>query len=286
MARINKTWMYTLNNYSEEEITQLANLSQVSLHVCAKEIAPSTGTPHLQGRITFRKDYTFNMWKCLNPRINVRIAFMKECNYERKEGNIIIDIDNRKKKSGGGDLSVIADAINEGNSINEIAEIYPSSFIRYHKGIERLHELINNESEEADYDLSDCCDHINLPPLEFGNGCGWTHMVVGESGIGKTQYALSHFKKPLFVTEKDDLKKFNRNFHDGIVFDDMDFKHWPVEAQIHITDYDNSRSIKCRYGNARIGKHTKKIFTCNSPCFDLDEPAVARRVTVTAVCER
>jgi len=283
MTRVAKTWMYTLNNWTEDELDKLTKLTNVNKHVCANEIG-EMGTPHLQGRITFNKEWTFNMWKKFNTRMSVRAAKYIDCDYERKDGDILIDIDNRKKKGSRTDLDDIYHKLDEGSTVTDVAKDYPSQYIRYHKGIERLAELIQDDIEEGDYDLQDCCDFIQLAPLDFTESC--THMVVGPPGTGKTQYALSHFNKPLFVTHMDDLKNFHQRVHDGIVFDDMNFKHLPRNSQIHLVDQDHGRSIHVRYGTARIPKRTKKIFTCNYSCVDMDDDAIARRVTVTEVCER
>lgn len=284
MTRVSKTWMYTLNNWTDTELEQLRNLKNVNKHVCGSEVGCVTETPHLQGRVTFNKEWTFNMWKKFNPRLSVRSAKYVECDYERKEGNVVIDIDNRKKKGSRTDLDEIYERLDEGATITEVAREYPSQFIRYHKGIEKLSELIQDDIEVGDYDLQDCCDYIHLPPCDFDKSC--THMIVGPPNCGKTQYALAHFNKPLFVTHIDDLKNFHYKVHDGIVFDDMDFKHLHRGAQIHLVDQDQSRSIHIRYGTARIPKRTKKIFTCNYECFKMSDEAISRRVTVTEVCER
>ena len=281
--RVSKTWMYTLNNWTEDELDKLVKLTNVSHHVCGDECGKKEGTPHLQGRVTFTKEWTFNMWKKYLPRASVRSAFMEDCDYERKEGNILIDIDNRKKKGERTDLVDIYHKLKDGASVSEIANEYPSQYIRYHNGIEKLDKAIKDDIEECDYDLQDCCDWIRLPPLDFEK-C--THMVVGPPDTGKTQYALAHFNKPLFVSHMDDLSKFHYKVHDGIVFDDMDFKHLHRGAQIQLTDSDQNRSIHIRYGTARIPKRTKKIFTCNYPCFNMADEAIARRVSVTEVSER
>jgi len=86
----------------------------------------------------------------------------------------------------------------------------------------------------------------------------------GPSGFGKTQFALAHFKNPLFVTHLDELSRFNKAVHDGIVFDDMSFSHLPRNTQIYLLDQDNNRAIHVRYKTAKLPKHTKKIFTTNT----------------------
>jgi len=104
-------------------------------------------------------------------------------------------------------------------------------------------------------------------------------MLIGPSDIGKTQFAKAHFENPLSVSHIDRLRDFNAE-HDGIIFDDMDFRHLPRTAQIHITDWDEERDINARYGCAKIPANTRKIFTCNTECVSMYDEAIARRVKV------
>lgn len=87
-------------------------------------------------------------------------------------------------------------------------------------------------------------------------------IFLGPSGIGKTQYAISHFDRPLVVSHIDDLKKLSP-LHDGLLFDDMIFSHWPPNACIHLCDLELSRSINVKYGTITIPKQLPRIFTSN-----------------------
>lgn len=108
-------------------------------------------------------------------------------------------------------------------------------------------------------------------------------VIYGKSGTGKTQYALAHFKNALLVSHPDGYKDYDPEIHDGIVSDDMCFKHIPREACIHLLDWDFEREIHCRYTCAVIPKKTKKIFTTNIEDGDIfpDDPygAIRRRIT-------
>lgn len=81
--------------------------------------------------------------------------------------------------------------------------------------------------------------------------------------MGKTHYALAHFKNPLVVSHIDKLKQLSPD-HDGIVFDDMCFTHWPPSSIIHLVDTELERDINIRYGTVNIPAGTRKIFTYNS----------------------
>jgi len=48
-------WTFTWNNFPEDFLEQLAPAFLGTLWVAGKEFAPSTGTPHLQGYVEFRK---------------------------------------------------------------------------------------------------------------------------------------------------------------------------------------------------------------------------------------
>lgn len=88
-------------------------------------------------------------------------------------------------------------------------------------------------------------------------------VIWGRSGLGKTEFAKAHFKNPLIVSHVDDLKKFDKERHDGLIFDDMTFSHWPYNSVIHLLDMNNGRSIHCRNTNGYIPAGTKRIFTIN-----------------------
>lgn len=164
-------------------------------------------------------------------------------------------------------------------SETEIALQFPEQYIKYHAGIGKLiqHSAVMGVTSEYTLD-----DFQHWKPLARER----SQILLGKAGIGKTEFAKAHFECPLFVTHMDDLLGFNPSKYDGIIFDDMCFRHMPRTAQIAIVDWDNPRSIHCRYRTANIPKHTRKIFTCNEVPFDLSDKAISRRVTVTEVTER
>lgn len=86
----------------------------------------------------------------------------------------------------------------------------------------------------------------------------------------------------LFCSHAEDLKLYDPKVHNGLIFDDMNFQHWPRESQIHLVDYEHTRSIHCRYANARILAQTSKIFTTNLKSWmmlNTADEAIRRRTT-------
>jgi len=69
-------WVFTLNNYTDEECASLAQLGfDVVYLVYGRETAPITGTPHLQGFVIFRSNKRLNAAKnAISPRAHLEVA--------------------------------------------------------------------------------------------------------------------------------------------------------------------------------------------------------------------
>lgn len=126
--------------------------------------------------------------------------------------------------------------------------------------------------------------HPALQQFTFTEHVHKTIIIKGPSGCGKTTWAKLHMPLPsLFVSHIDQLKSFKPGFHKSIIFDDVDFKHWPRVSQIHLCDYHDPRSIHCRYATANIPAGIFKCFTCNELPIDITDEAIRRRVRVYTV---
>lgn len=126
------------------------------------------------------------------------------------------------------------------------------------------------------------CDSLMTYYFDWTNNK--TLILKGESGCGKTTWAKVCAPKPaLFVTHVDELKTFRPGYHISIIFDDVDFSHYPRTSQIAIVDRENPRQIHCRNTVARIPAGVAKVFTCNVDPVTLTDAAIRRRVTVVNV---
>lgn len=115
---------------------------------------------------------------------------------------------------------------------------------------------------------------LQLRGLLFAGG---SIAVVGPSGCGKTTWAKTVAAKPaLWCRHIDDLKKLSPE-HKSIIFDDMDFLHWPRTSQIHLVDVYDSSSINVKHGTVTIPAGMPRIFTGNVMMF-ADDPAINRRL--------
>lgn len=95
-SRRSRKWCFTLNNYSEEDIKNLESLypEMVSYIIFGKEIAPTTGTPHLQGFLYMKRAVSLATIKrnISSQTIHLEIArgsFAENIAYCSKEGSFI-----------------------------------------------------------------------------------------------------------------------------------------------------------------------------------------------------
>lgn len=191
-------------------------------------------------------------------------------NYSLKDGDFIM-----KEKNQGArkDLDEMKQALDDGYDLDYLWQNYFSKMVIYHRSMKEYLRISRKRKHEFDEDVDPdrfCIpfDDLSLPLV-----------VAGPSDIGKTAWAECHFKNPMMISDIEDLKDFNfdPNVNDGIVFDDMDFTHWPRTAQIHLLDIKRSRTIHMRFMNWERPKGVKMIFTTNNHPF-MDDPAINRRM--------
>nr|WGN90636.1 replication associated protein [Banfec virus 6] len=221
---------FTLNNYSEDEATEIQGYSCKYL-VVGRE---NQGTPHLQGYFEFKNPKRLETLKKFNPRIhweNRKGSAEQASNYCKKG-----DQSHEEWKSlgtKGPNFGLNADFYEDGeisqqgkrNDLVEIAELiindkaemmdiaieYPSQFIRYHKGIEKLKNLT----------LKDRSDPSIITWL-------W-----GKSGVGKTRFAVEKHSSHYI---KDGTQWWDGyNQEEAIIIDDFDGR-WPFRDLLRLLD--------------------------------------------------
>jgi len=270
-------WCYTVNNYKTKAV--------IPDELCRYRIqgyeVGDEGTPHIQGFVTFIKKIRFATLQTNYPGVHWiqangtpyqnRIYCSKDGDFE--------EIGEKPKEPKQKDTTYqeayAASTVREG--LNIIKASRPRDLAIHGEAIERNLKKAKISVYKPTYQAN----QFNLPlqPLTI------TTLITGASNTGKTHYACAHFTNPLLVSHIDQLKSLSPD-NDGIVFDDMSFKHWPPEAVIHILDIDFDRTINVRYGTVIIPAHTKKIFTHNTynPFYndDIDDQqkiAIDRRFT-------
>jgi len=276
-----KYWCFTLNNYTNEEEENIRAFilgEMASYGIFGREISES-GTPHLQGYLELRTRCRLNTLKRrLNGRIHLecRRGSSKEASdYCKKDGDFeeigTISIPKPGKRN---DLNDAIELINDGGTERDLWLNHTSTMVRYSRGLKEALRVLRPLEEHKSFELNTFTFHPLILPENK------SIIIWGASGARKTSYVTSRWPKILLVSHMDDLLNFRADQHDGILFDDMDFRHVPRTAQIHVVDQDFDRSIHIRYTTVLIPKNTLKIFTTNENNGEifLDDPAINRRV--------
>ncbi len=257
-----RNWLWTLNNYWAYGLPDPLEWPHHRYTVYQEEIG-TDHTPHLQGYTEFTKVITLAALKTLmpqahfEPRKGTKAQARAYCQKEDTRISDPLEFGELPKQGQRTDLDTVCQAVIDGCSRQDIAREFPSSFVRYHRGLDELRQAVLPKVTPPPYPLS-AFSHDPLAVFEK------PQLIFGDSSTGKTAFALAHFTNPLLVRHLDDLKSHVPRVHDGIVFDDMAFLHIPVESRIHLLDWDYDSSIHCRYANATIPARTPRVFTHNT----------------------
>lgn len=276
----NKFWCFTISQndrymWIPYYVNWLESTPKMSYFVCQLERAPNTGRLHWQGYCEFKRhqsragvkralrDKTAHVEARKGSR-DEAIAYCKKLatrvELEGKTASFEMGTPAWEVKSVGPN-SVYSRALASNtyeDALSTILEGAPRDYVLYHKNV--LSTLNQHFYKPVETRTN---FQFNIPYTEPDVLREKAIIITGPSGIGKTRYALQHFEKPLMVSHIDDLKKLTGR-HDGIVFDDMSFRHWPPQSCIHILDVEHGRSINVKYGTITIPAGMKRIFTSNN----------------------
>lgn len=129
-----------------------------------REICPSTGKEHYQCYVEFKQPQRPTGAQRLvggNGHFCVRSGTREQAiAYCKKEESAVPDSwrefgdasrtgEERKTQGKRSDLDDIAEAIQDGSQPDDIAEQFPKSYIRYHRGIEKLHQAVSRRTKRS-----------------------------------------------------------------------------------------------------------------------------------------
>lgn len=211
-------WVFTLNNYDKNDEDKLQTRDCVYL-VYGREIAPTTGTPHLQGYIEFKSAKTHSaVAKFFNIRgihFEMRRGTPEEAsNYCKKEGDFFekgtMPMANGVRKG----FKEACDKILSGVPIEEIATEYPEEYVRYSSGLKSLATMKVKPRDP------------NNPPQII-----W---FWGLAGTGKTREAYERHEK---VYIKDGTQWWDGyEGQEAIIIDDFEAIEWNYRDFLRLLD--------------------------------------------------
>ena len=219
MNRQGRRYLITINNFSQMELEKIKGIRCQYCCYCLEK-APTTGTSHLHAFVIYKNGKRKSTIIKEFPRADVR-----HCNgsieqnlvYVRKHGNWH-EYGEMPQQGKRNDLILVAAMVTNGNSICEIAQEYPSQYIRYSKGIEKLKALTYKPRTEA--------------PIIY-----W---IYGETGVGKTRTAVEKTPDSYYI--KDQTKWWDGyRQQKTIIIDDFektsdDRVSWPFRDLLRLLD--------------------------------------------------
>ena len=223
-----RAYALTLNQIEkwEELLKYFKSLTSINYIVAGKEIAPTTGHPHIQIFIQFKHTMKLSIKKLCGAHIEPCWASpQRNIAYCKKSGNIIFE--EGEPRLGGSEAITIKEVK---AMTNEERENLPFSCYN------RLQALKRDEISVLDANTS-------YKEVEV-------YYIFGKSGMGKTKYVMESIKKladlKLIESAKYNKVKYTDKFWNGVSMDNMtqvalydDFRdyHIPPSEFIQFIDY-------------------------------------------------
>lgn len=238
MSKVAKSFAFTLNNYTDDEILSIKNLDYNYLIFGYEK--GKNGTPHLQGTITFKKAMRENAVRKAIPRahIEVVISLPDSIKYCKKEGNYFEDDKGTQGKRN--DLIILADEI-KNKPLNDVILSYPHMYIKFHNGMEKL--------------ASKYIKPRNFKPIVI-----W---LWGESGSGKSR-SVVEFEKDLWISGKNLKWWQGYNNQEATLFDDFRGDFCTYHELLRILDR-YPYEVEFKGGSTQLNSKRMYITSCHHP---------------------
>jgi len=131
-------WCFTLNNWNSDHEDTLKTVPTQYL-VYGKEKGES-GTPHLQGFVTFKSQKRLSALKKLLPTAHWEIAkgtSLQAADYCKKDGDFT-ELGSPPTSGKRTDLLAVCDMVKDGRTMQDIASEHPDTFVKFGRGIRDL----------------------------------------------------------------------------------------------------------------------------------------------------
>lgn len=153
MSRL-RHYAFTLNNYTDEHLKNLAEhwKERCAYMIFGKEVAPTTGTPHLQGYVQLLKQArlkTINTWwkNKIGKAPHIEPAMGTPDQNENYCGKEDLNPTVYGKIKRTGQPKNYQGFVEDAQTLNdlELAKKYPDMYLRYHGAATKIRRLANNQ---------------------------------------------------------------------------------------------------------------------------------------------
>ncbi|QMW68884.1 replication-associated protein [Crucivirus-411] len=141
-----RRWCFTWNNYPYDWQDYIAKMN-ATYWICGKEIAPTTGTPHLQGYAEFKGSKRFSTLQKIHKSIQlIKCNGNSDQNYAycSKDGNFE-EFGERTKQGKRNDIDAAKELIENGGTLLDLAEDNFGTFLKYNKGLMMYKSLLDKK---------------------------------------------------------------------------------------------------------------------------------------------
>ncbi len=202
-----RSYCLTINNWTPVQLNDLKQEKYKYLLI-GDEIAPTTGTPHLQVYISYPNPRSFNAIKCSYPTAHIEVANgtpeqnQKYCSKDKVlfEGG---DLPAQGRRS---DIEVCKDIVQSTNSMREV---------------------VNNATSIQGVRIAELWLKYNEPPRAHKPYVVW---ISGESGIGKSRHAYELAGEESYTCMETGKWFEGYDGHENVIIDDIrkDFMKFAV----------------------------------------------------------
>lgn len=257
-------YCFTLNNWTEEDLTKFQNLKARYI-IYGEEIAPTTGTPHLQGYMEFKNAVRMAFIKKTFPTMHLEAR-----NGTREQARSYCTKDKKYTEigewTGGGqgarsDLHEVVALIKTGKSEREIMEQCPIAVAKHIRFVDKCIQMQQKELSKTFRDIT-CI------------------VLWGDAGCGKTKMARDMYPD-IFAVNCDENFPFDGYEGESAILLDDFYGNIKYHVLLRILDGHQYRvEIK---GGHRYARWTTIVITSNkAPEFWYSHgmtEALSRRIT-------
>lgn len=214
-----RSWCFTLNNYTDDDLTRLKDyfLPVTNVLYVSFEVS-ETLTPHLQGYFTLKRPARLPKLKKL---LSDRYHFEK-ANGDHNDNQLYVFKDGstpfiNHNNGGAGKRNDITDWIDlrEEHGLKKAVQIDPATFVKFHKGLDRAWSVLKGPEPRTDYPK-----------------CVW---LYGATGIGKSYWAWQEYSGSVFFLHH--YPWFDGYFNqDCVVIDEYDKRDYKPEILLTLMD--------------------------------------------------
>lgn len=207
------------------------------------------GTKHHQVYISYNHAKSFDFIKTVFPTAHIEITkgtpqqahdYCTKDDSRLSEPMIWGDIPQQGQRT---DMEEIYDMLNDGCSLKEIRDLYPSQYIRYGARIQQIKQELLEEQYGTIFRI------LNVIYLHGETGVGKTRYVMEKYGYEKV-FAISNYKNPFDTYKGEDILIFEE-FRSSL----------PIEQMLRYLDGYPIR-LQARYGD-KVACYTKVYIISN-----------------------